>query len=150
MKAVIQRVREAEVTVDGKSISNISKGILVFLCVEKNDSQSDADFLADKIINLRIFEDEQKKMNLSVKDTQANILVISQFTLAGNCTKGRRPSFEKAAEPKEAEKLYNYFIKELAQSRLKVEAGIFRAMMDVHLINDGPVTFILESKNKDL
>ncbi|MFH1656004.1 MAG: D-aminoacyl-tRNA deacylase [Candidatus Omnitrophota bacterium] len=149
MKAVIQRVREAEVTVKGKPTGNIAKGILIFLCVEKNDTRVEADFLADKILNLRILGDNQEKMNLSVKDTKGELLVISQFTLSGDCSKGRRPSFDKAAEPKEAEEIYEYFINKLKESNLKVESGIFRAMMDVHLVNDGPATFILETKNKE-
>ncbi|MBM3252187.1 MAG: D-tyrosyl-tRNA(Tyr) deacylase [Candidatus Omnitrophica bacterium] len=149
MKVVIQRVSQAEVTVKEKSIGNISQGILAFLCVEKDDTQSQADYLADKILNLRIFEDNKSKMNLSVKDINGELLIVSQFTLSGDCTKGRRPSFEKSAEPKEAEGLYEYFIKKLKESNLKVESGIFKAMMDVHLVNDGPVTFILETKNKD-
>ena len=145
MKAVIQRVSEAGVTVKGKSTGSILKGILIFLCVEKNDDKSKADYLADKILNLRIFEDDNSKMNLSARDIRGELLLVSQFTLSGNCDKGRRPSFEKAANPEDAEKLYNYFIEKLKESNLKVESGVFKAMMDVHLINDGPVTFILES-----
>ena len=148
MKAVIQRVKESEVTVEGKSIGKIEKGILILLCVEKNDSPTDADFLIDKIVNLRIFQDTKGKMNLSIKEIKGDFLVVSEFTLSGNCSKGRRPSFEKAANPKDAEQLYNYFIIKLKGSSLKVESGIFRAMMDVHIVNDGPVTFVLESKNQ--
>ena len=147
MIAVIQRVKEARVEVDSKVVGKIGQGLLVFLGVSVDDKTVDADYLATKIAQLRIFEDEAGKMNLSAVDIKAKVLVVSQFTLLGNCEKGRRPSFEKAADPKKAQELYEYFIEELKGENLAVESGIFRAMMDVHLINDGPVTFVLESKN---
>ncbi len=146
MKTVIQRVSESEVFIDKKTSGKISKGILILLCVERGDKESDADYIAGKILNLRIFDDSQSKMNLSALEVQAELLVISQFTLSADCKKGRRPSFDSSAEPKEAEKLYKYFINKLRDSSLRVESGIFGAMMDIHLINDGPVTFIINSK----
>jgi len=146
MKTVIQRVSESEVFIDKKTSGKISKGILILLCVERGDKESDADYIAGKILNLRIFDDSQSKMNLSALEVQAELLVISQFTLSSDCKKGRRPSFDSSAEPKEAEKLYKYFINKLRDSSLRVESGIFGAMMDIHLINDGPVTFIFISK----
>lgn len=146
MKTVIQRVKEAKVVINNAPVSSIKKGLLILLCVENNDTEKDADYLSDKIINLRIFEDENHKMNLSAKDINGEMLVISQFTLSGNIDKGRRPSFENSAKPEIAEKLYNYFIKKLKESSLKIEEGKFAAMMDIHLINYGPVTFILNSK----
>ena len=146
MKTVIQRVSESEVFIDKKTSGKISKGILILLCVERGDNESDADYIAGKILNLRIFDDSQSKMNLSALEVQAELLVISQFTLSADCKKGRRPSFDSSAEPKEAEKLYKYFINKLRDSSLRVESGIFGAMMDIHLINDGPVTFIINSK----
>ena len=146
MKTVIQRVSESEVFIDKKTSGKISKGILILLCVERGDKESDADYIAGKILNLRIFDDSQSKMNLSALEEQAELLVISQFTLSADCKKGRRPSFDSSAEPKEAEKLYKYFINKLRDSSLRVESGIFGAMMDIHLINDGPVTFIINSK----
>ena len=145
MKAVIQRVTEAEVKVDGKSVGRIGKGILILLGVEKEDEERDADWLAEKIRNLRIFEDQAGKMNLSVVETGGELLAVSQFTLAGNCAKGRRPSFDSAAPPEEASRLYEYFVNKLRDSGLRVETGVFQAMMRVSLVNDGPVTFILES-----
>ena len=146
MKTVIQRVSESEVFIDKKTSGKISKGILILLCVERGDKESDADYIAGKILNLRIFDDSQSKMNLSALEVQAELLVISQFTLSADCKKGRRPSFDSSAEPKEAEKLYKYFINKLRDSSLRVESGIFGAMMYIHLINDGPVTFIINSK----
>lgn len=144
MKALIQRVKRASVTVDGVKISEISKGILVFLGVEKDDEKENAEKLADKIYKLRIFEDENDKMNLSVADVEGELLVVSQFTLCGDCKKGTRPSFDNAASPELAVKLYEYFVELLKNKNISVKTGKFRTMMDVELINDGPVTFMLE------
>ncbi len=144
MKALIQRVKRASVSISGKLYSSINKGILIFLGVEKEDEKVNAEKLADKILKLRIFEDENEKMNLSVKDVNGELLVVSQFTLCGDCKKGTRPSFDKAASPQDAVDLYEYFIKYLKEQNIKVETGKFRAMMDVELVNDGPVTFWLE------
>lgn len=144
MKALIQRVKEASVTIDGCLYSKIGKGLLVFVGVEKTDQELNADQLTTKIVNLRIFEDENDKMNLSVKDVEGDILVVSQFTLCGNCKKGTRPSFDSSAPLDMAEKLYEYFVESIKQSGLNVATGKFRAMMDVSLINDGPVTFWVE------
>jgi len=145
MKAVIQRVSQAEVRVNAKRIGAIDKGILIFIGVSKEDTSEDAKYLVKKIVQLRIFEDAEGKMNLSAIDVGGELLVISQFTLYGNCRKGRRPSFDKAADAQKGEELYDYFVSELRKQHLKVETGQFQAMMDVDLVNDGPVTFILES-----
>ena len=144
MKALIQRVKRASVSISGKLYSSINKGILIFLGVEKEDEKVNAEQFADKILKLRIFEDENEKMNLSVKDVNGELLVVSQFTLCGDCKKGTRPSFDKAASPQDAVDLYEYFIKYLKEQNIKIETGKFRAMMDVELVNDGPVTFWLE------
>ena len=146
MKAVIQRVKSAAVSVDNKEISHIGAGLLVFLGVSVSDEASDADFLSDKIVNLRIFEDDNGKMNRSVIDTSGAILVVSQFTLYGDCRKGRRPSFIQAAPPEKAEALYTYFIEQIKTKKIAVQSGKFRAMMAISLVNDGPVTLIVESK----
>ena len=144
MKALLQRVKRASVTVNKELISQICKGILIFLGVEKGDSEENADKLAEKVAKLRIFEDDNEKINLSVTDVEGEILVVSQFTLCGDCKKGTRPSFDKAASPDIANELYEYFVKKLKEKDIKVQTGKFRAMMDVELINDGPVTFWLE------
>jgi len=147
MKLVIQRVKEAQVTVEGKCVGKINFGMLVFLGVAKTDTAADVDYLVEKISQLRIFEDNQGKMNCSAAEIGGEFLVVSQFTLLGNCEKGRRPSFDSAAEPQKGEELYELFVTRLREKNFKVETGQFRAMMDVSLINDGPVTFILESKS---
>ena len=144
MKALIQRVKRASVTIEGELFSAINSGILVFLGVEKEDEKENAERLAQKIVNLRIFEDENEKMNLSLKDVTGEMLVVSQFTLCGDCKKGTRPSFDKAASPDLAVDLYEYFIKCIEDNNIPVKTGKFRAMMDVELINDGPVTFWVE------
>ncbi|MBI5483656.1 MAG: D-tyrosyl-tRNA(Tyr) deacylase [Deltaproteobacteria bacterium] len=144
MKAVIQRVTSASVTVEGSIVGRIGQGILVLLGVDKGDDETKADWLAEKIINLRIFSDEGGKMNRSVIDIGGSLLVVSQFTLAGNCSKGKRPSFDTAAPAEEGRRLYEYFVAAAGRAGLPVETGIFQADMQVALVNDGPVTFILE------
>ena len=146
MRSVVQRVDGANVRVEGRIISSIGRGVLVFLGVEKGDSYSDADYLREKIINLRIFEDVEEKMNLSLLDISGDMLVVSQFTLLGDCRKGRRPSFISAEEPGEAKKLYEYFIYKAKEKISHVGAGEFQAMMKIESINDGPVTMLLDSK----
>ena len=145
MRAVIQRVTSSSVTVDNKQISNIGPGLLVLLGVAHTDEPSDAEYLADKVANLRIFEDADGKMNRSLIDISGEILVVSQFTLYGDCKRGRRPSFIEAAKPDKAEKLYDYFTEQLKTKGIPAQSGKFRAMMDVALVNDGPVTLIVES-----
>ena len=144
MKAIIQRVNSASVTIDSKLYSKIGVGILVLLGVEKGDTQENAEKLAKKIVTLRIFEDENKKMNKSLMDVNGEMLIVSQFTLCGDCKKGTRPSFDKSAPPEIAEELYEKFIKIVEAYNIPVKTGKFRAMMDVELINNGPVTFINE------
>ena len=146
MRAVIQRVSAAKVTVDGKVAGSVGRGLLVLLGVGKEDDSGDAGHLADKTATLRIFEDEQGKMNRSLLDLGAEVLVVSQFTLFGDCRKGRRPSFDQAAPPAIADRLYREFADLLRQKGVKVETGVFQAMMQVELINDGPVTILLDSK----
>ncbi|MEW6536039.1 MAG: D-aminoacyl-tRNA deacylase [Candidatus Auribacterota bacterium] len=146
MKAIIQRVKNASVVVDGDTVGSVKKGLLLFLGIGINDSRSDAEYLSNKIVQLRVFEDPHGKMNMSLKDINGELLVISQFTLYGDCSKGRRPSFTDAMLPHEAEELYNYFVDLLKNHCHNVQTGIFGAHMDVALINDGPVTFIIESK----
>ncbi|OGR27096.1 MAG: D-tyrosyl-tRNA(Tyr) deacylase [Desulfuromonadales bacterium GWD2_54_10] len=144
MKIVVQRVTSANVIVDKRIVGEIGRGILVLLGVEKGDDEPRADWLAEKIVNLRIFEDQAGKMNLSLGEIDGGLLVVSQFTLAGNCDKGRRPSFDSAAPPEEGKRLYDYFVEALKRQGVSVQTGIFQADMQVSLVNDGPVTFILE------
>lgn len=144
MKAVIQRVSHADVTVDGEVYGKIDRGLLILLGVGKDDDEKEAAWLADKIAAMRIFEDENEKMNLSVTDINGSVLVISQFTLYADCHKGNRPNFLAAGRPELAEPLYEYFVKLLRNKGLKVETGIFGAHMMVNMCNDGPVTIILE------
>lgn len=143
MKLVVQRVKKASVTIDGKLYSEIGNGFLVLLGVEKGDDIEQVEWLAEKLVKLRVFEDENQKMNKSIIDVCGEILVVSQFTLAGNCKKGTRPSFDNAELPQKAEKMYEDFCDILAK-QIPVKTGVFGAMMDVALVNDGPVTFILE------
>jgi D-tyrosyl-tRNA(Tyr) deacylase len=145
MRVLLQRVIQAHVDVDGKTVGKIQRGLVIFLGVAEGDSEKEALFLTDKIINLRIFEDSLGKMNLSILDMKEEILVVSQFTLYGDCRHGRRPSFTKAASPILAEKLYNFFVDAL-KKHVVVQTGIFKAYMQVSLTNDGPVTFLLDSE----
>ena len=146
MKLVVQRVKEADVTVSGKVVGKIDKGLMVLLGVKEGDTTKEADFLANKLVNLRIFEDENEKMNLSVQDVKGKLLIVSQFTLYGNASHGSRPSFIEAAKPDEADKLYEYFCKKCME-KVEVQTGMFRQHMEVRLINDGPVTIVMEKEN---
>ena len=146
MRAVVQRVRRAKVDVEGRTVGEIGSGILVFLGVGQNDSEKDCDYLAGKIAHLRIFSDEQGLMNRSVLETGGEVLVVSQFTLWGDCVKGRRPSFTRAAPPEKARKLYEHFTGLIREKGLKVASGVFQEMMEVHLVNDGPVTLLLDTE----
>lgn len=145
MRAVVQRVKESKVEVKGEAVGAIGPGLLIFLGVGKGDSEKDCDYLANKIAHLRIFPDAGGLMNLSLMETGGAALVVSQFTLWGDCRKGRRPSFAKAARPERAKELYEYFIRLLKAKGIHVATGQFQEMMDVYLVNDGPVTLILDS-----
>jgi D-tyrosyl-tRNA(Tyr) deacylase len=148
MKAVVQRVKSAQVTVSDEVRGRIDQGLVVFLGVGREDNPQDAEFLATKIAGLRIFSNSAGKFDLSVKDVNGRVLVISQFTLYADCRKGRRPSFIDAAPPEVAEGLYEYFMDRMRQEGLDVESGTFQAMMEVHLVNDGPVTILLDSQRR--
>lgn len=148
MKAVVQRVKKAHVVVDNTIVSNIGNGLLVLLGIQDDDTEKDADFLVEKIIHLRIFEDENDRMNISLKDVKGELLVVSQFTLLGDCRKGRRPSYIKAAPQELANDLYGYFIARAIEMGVVTKAGVFRAMMDVTLTNQGPVTLLLDTRDK--
>jgi D-aminoacyl-tRNA deacylase len=145
VRAVVQRVSRAQVTVNGEVTGKIARGLLVLLGVAPIDTESDADYLADKIVGLRIFEDDAGKMNLAATDVKGQILVVSQFTLYGDVRRGKRPSFDAAAPPQQARKLYEYFVERIRASGLVCETGRFQEMMQVELVNDGPVTILLDS-----
>lgn len=147
MKVLIQRVKEASVTIDGEVYSSINKGILAFVGVKKGDTIDMVEKLAEKIVNLRIFPDENDKMNRSLRDINGEMLIVSQFTLCGDCKKGTRPSFDKSEQPDIANNFYEAFIEAVKERGIRTETGQFGAMMDVALINDGPVTFMLEVEN---
>ncbi|PKL43335.1 MAG: D-tyrosyl-tRNA(Tyr) deacylase [Planctomycetes bacterium HGW-Planctomycetes-1] len=146
MRAIVQRVKSAKVSVDGKTAGQIGAGLLVYLGVGKEDNESDAAFIADKIVNLRVFADGNDKMNLSVKDVSGQLLIVSNFTLFGDCRKGRRPGFDLAAEPTIAEKLYEKTVELMKAESIDVQKGIFAVCMEVESVNDGPVNFLLDSK----
>lgn len=147
MRAVVQRVKSSHVKVDDKIVGQINQGLMVLLGVEKDDAYEDVKYMADKIINLRIFEDQDEKMNLSLLDIEGELLVVSQFTLLGDCRKGRRPSFVQAGRPDQANDLYEKFVA-YCKDYLKVETGIFQADMQVNIENDGPVTLMIDSKKQ--
>jgi D-tyrosyl-tRNA(Tyr) deacylase len=149
LKAVIQRVKSASVSVDDKIIGEIAVGFLILLGVEQNDTEDDLNYLVKKTVGLRIFKDDNKNMNLSIQDVGGKALVVSQFTLCADTSRGRRPSFIKAANPEEAESMYQQFCEQLNVNDIPIERGRFGAMMDVSLVNDGPVTIILDSREKN-
>lgn len=146
MRSVIQRVRRCRVVVGDKTVGEIGLGLLVLLGVSKNDSEAAADYLVEKVVGLRIFEDAAEKMNLSVQDIQGEVLVVSQFTLFGDVRRGKRPSFDAAARPEEAKRLYEYFVEKIRATGLRCQTGQFQAMMEVELVNSGPVTILLDSE----
>ena len=148
MKLVLQRVRSAYVTVEGSTVGSIRTGLLVLLGVSRSDTTADADYLIDKLMGLRIFPDDAGKMNRSVLDAGGSLLIVSQFTLYADCRKGRRPSFDHAAPPEQAQSLYHYFVESARKSPVPVETGVFQAMMEVHLCNSGPVTILIDSADR--
>jgi D-aminoacyl-tRNA deacylase len=145
MRAVVQRVSRCRVTVEGNVTGEIGAGLLVLLGVSKTDKEAAADYLVEKIIGLRIFEDAEEKMNLSVQDSGGSVLVVSQFTLYGDVRRGKRPSFDAAARPEEAKRLYEYFVSKIREAGMRCQTGQFQAMMEVELVNSGPVTILLDS-----
>ena len=149
MRLVLQRVSEASVTAGGVTVGSIRAGLVILAGVAKTDTVSEVDFLSDKVLGLRIFPDSSGKMNRNVVDAGGSLLVLSQFTLYGDCRKGRRPSFDEAAAPQHAQALYNYFVEKLRLGPVPVEAGVFQAMMEVHLVNQGPVTILMDTADRN-
>ena len=145
MRLVLQRVSEASVTVDGKTVGSIRTGLVILCGIARFDGKADVEYLADKVLGLRIFADEAGKMNLNVVQANGSLLVVSQFTLYGDTRRGRRPSFDDAAPPEQAQGLYNYFVERLREGPIPVETGIFQASMEVHLVNQGPVTILMDT-----
>ena len=148
MRIIIQRVKEARVESEGRVTGSIGAGLVVFLGIAKTDTRQDADYLVDKLVGLRIFSDEAGKMNLGISNVNGSLLIVSNFTLYGDCRKGRRPSFDLAAEPEQANNLYQYFVERSRMASTPVETGIFRASMSVYLVNDGPVTLSCDSAER--
>lgn len=148
MKMVVQRVTEGRVSVDGRTCGAIRNGLVVLLGVGREDTSGDADYLLDKLLGLRIFADDQGKMNRNLEEAGGELLIVSQFTLYGDCRKGRRPSFDKAAPPEQAQALYNYFVESARRSPIRTETGIFQAHMQVDIVNDGPVTLVISSEDR--
>jgi len=146
MRAVVQRVRRASVKVDGETVGQIEKGLLVLLGIGADDTEADADYLSDKVVGMRVFEDADGKMNLAVTEVAGAILAVSQFTLYGDMRRGRRPSFDVAARPEQARRLYEYFVEKIRAAGVRCETGKFQAMMEVELVNDGPVTILIDSR----
>lgn len=146
MRAVVQRVAKGSVEIEGKVVGSIGKGLMVLLGVSENDTMDDVNYMADKVVNLRVFDDEEGKMNYSLLDIKGELLVVSQFTLYGDCRKGRRPNYMAAAKPEKADELYQEFVKACKAYQVKTETGVFQADMQVNIINDGPVTLILDSE----
>jgi len=148
MKLVIQRVSQASVVIDGGTVGTIRTGLVVFIGISRSDTLADADYLSDKVLGLRIFPDESGKMNRNIAEAGGSLLVVSQFTLYGDCRRGRRPSFDQAAPPEQARDTYDYFVSTLRRGPVPVETGVFQAMMEVHLVNEGPITILVESDGR--
>ena len=145
MRLILQRVSQASVTVGGDTVGSIRTGLVILAGMAKSDTESDVDYLSDKVLGLRVFPDSGGKMNLNIVDAGGSLLIVSQFTLYGDCRKGRRPSFDQAAPPERAQALYNYFVDKLRSGPVPVETGVFQAMMEVHLVNQGPVTILMDT-----
>jgi D-tyrosyl-tRNA(Tyr) deacylase len=148
MRLVIQRVKESQVTVNGSTTGSIRSGLLVLIGIAREDTRAEADYMVDKVLGLRIFPDDSGKMNRNIVESGGALLLVSQFTLYGDCRKGRRPSFDRAAPPEAAQNLYEYFVEAARRGAVPVETGIFQASMEVHLVNDGPVTILLDSDDR--
>jgi D-aminoacyl-tRNA deacylase len=145
MRLLLQRVSQASVTIDGNTVGSIRTGLLILAGMAKTDTESEVDYLSDKVLGLRIFPDSAGKMNLNIVDAGGSLLIVSQFTLYGDCRKGRRPSFDQAAAPEHAQALYNYLVRKLRSGPVPVETGVFQATMEVHLVNQGPVTILMDT-----